>query len=105
MRDILFPMEPKEFWQKLKLIVEQAVIEHNINVPLSNAVDRSIQRPLLKAKEVCAMFKISKPTLYEWMKLGKLTSIKIGSRRFFHWEDVEHLIESNRITRDTSQNG
>ena len=59
---MLFPMEPKEFWQKLKTIVEQVVIEHNNTVPLLGALDKNGQRPLLKASEVCAMFKISKPT-------------------------------------------
>lgn len=94
---MLFPMEPKEFWQKLKAIVEQVVIEHSNTVPLINALDKKAQRPLLKASEVCALFKISKPTLYEWMNQGKLPSIKIESRRFFHYEDVEKLIEDSRI--------
>jgi excisionase family DNA binding protein len=93
---MLFPMEPKEFWQKLKAIVEQVVIEHSNTVPLINAFDKNSQRPLLKASEVCAIFRISKPTLYEWMNLGKLPSIKIESRRYFLHEDVEKLIEQNR---------
>lgn len=94
---MLFPMEPKEFWQKLKAIVEQVVIEHNNTVPLLDALDKNGQRPLLKSKEVCAMFKISKPTLYDWMHQGKLPSIKIESRRFFRWEDVEKLIENSKV--------
>jgi excisionase family DNA binding protein len=93
---MLFPMEPREFWQKLKTIVEQVVIEHSSTIPLLNALDKNGQRPLLKANEVCAIFKISKPTLYEWMNQGKLPSIKIESRRFFRWEDVEKLIETSR---------
>ena len=92
---MLFPMESKEFWQKLKAIVEQVVIEHNNSVPILNALDNNGQWPLLKANEVCAMFKISKPTLYEWMSQGKLPSIKIESRRFFRWEDVQNLITNN----------
>ena len=95
---MLFPMEPKEFWQKLKTIVEQVVIEHINTVPLLNALGKNGQRPLLKASEVCAMFKISKPTLYDWMNQGKLPSIKIESRRFFRWEDVEKLIENSKVT-------
>jgi excisionase family DNA binding protein len=94
---ILFPMEPKEFWQKLRLIVEEIVIEHNNTVPLLDVLDKNAQRPLLKASEVCSIFKISKPTLYDWMNLGKLPSIKIESRRFFKQEDVAALIESSKI--------
>ena len=62
---ILFPMEPKEFWQKLKAIVEQVMIEHSNQAPLMQALDKKAQQPLLKANEVCAIFKISKPTLYD----------------------------------------
>ncbi len=93
---MLFPMEPKEFWQKLKAIVEQVVIEHNNSVPILNAIDRNGQRPLLKVSEVCAIFKVTKPTLYEWMKQGRLASVKIQTRRYFKWEDVEKLIEESR---------
>ena len=95
---MLFPMEPKEFWQKLKTIVEEVVIEHNHPVPLVTTLDMKGQRPLLKATEVCAIFKISKPTLYDWMSQGKLPSIKIQSRRFFSREDVEKLIENSKVT-------
>ena len=94
---MLFPIEPKEFWAKLKVIVEQAVADHSNIVPLLNALDKKSQRPLMKASEVCALFKISKPTLYDWMNQGKLSSIKIESRRFFKWEDVEALIENSRV--------
>jgi len=100
---ILFPMEPKEFWQKLKVIVEEVVIEHNNKLPLLQAMDKNARRPLLKAIEVCAIFKISKPTLYEWMNQGKLPSIKIESRRFFKSEDVEALIENSKIFPGTAQ--
>lgn len=93
---MLFPMEPKEFWQKLKAIVEQVVIEHNNSVPILNAIDKNGQQPLLKVNEVCAIFKVTKPTLYEWMKQGRLASIKIQTRRYFKWEDVEKLIEASR---------
>ena len=38
---MLFPTEPKEFWQKLKTIVEQVVIEHNNTVPLLTTLDKN----------------------------------------------------------------
>ena len=94
---ILFPMEPKEFWQKLRLIIEEVVIEHSNTIPLLHALDKNAQRPLLKASEVCSIFKISKPTLYDWMSQGKLPSVKIESRRYFKQEDIEALIESSKI--------
>lgn len=92
---MLFPMEPKEFWQKLKMIVEQVVIEH-CNFSGVTGEQKIHRRSLLKTPEVCAALRISKPTLYQWMNSGKLPSIKIESRRYFKWEDVEKLIESGR---------
>lgn len=97
---MLFPMEPKEFWQKLKVIVEQVVIEHaNFRAAGEPEVHR---RPLMKASEVCTTLRISKPTLYQWMNSGKLPSIKIETRRYFKSEDVEKLIESATSNQQNS---
>jgi excisionase family DNA binding protein len=91
---ILFPMEPKEFWKQLRIIVDEVIIQHDRKSPLYS--NDKLQPRLLKAKEVCTLFKISKPTLYEWMNQGKLPSLKIGSRRFFRSEDVDKLIDGNK---------
>lgn len=93
---MLFPMEPKEFWQKLKAIVEQVVIEHSSPGPTPSVTDKIGPRPLLKVREVCTILKVSKPTLYDWMNQGRIESVKIKTRRYFKVEDVEKLIESNR---------
>jgi excisionase family DNA binding protein len=94
---MLLPMEPKEFWQKLKMIVEQVVIENANRFSGVTAGEQIRQRPLMKAGEVCATLRISKPTLYQWMNSGKLPSVKIESRRYFRWEDVGKLIEESRV--------
>lgn len=98
---ILFPMDPKEFWQKLKTIVEQVVIDHGNRFDVTGG-QKTHGRTLLKAVEVCAIFRISKPTLYDWMNNGKLSSIKIESRRFFELEDVERLIEESKRNQSAS---
>ena len=98
---MLFPMDPKEFWQKLRTIVEQVVIEHSNRFDAAGG--QNIHRgALLKVNEVCSIFRISKPTLYEWMNNGKLPSIKIESRRFFQLEDVEKLIEGSKTKTSVS---
>jgi excisionase family DNA binding protein len=94
---MLVPMEPNAFWQKLKTIVEQVVAESKQTAP----VDKHSERPLLKAKEVCEIFHISKPTIYEWLKQGKIKSVKIQSRRYFHWTDVEELIQKSKVNAST----
>jgi len=92
---MLFPIEPKEFWRRLKAIVEEAVEQKGKNDP-SIISDKRADRPLLKATDLCDIFKVSKPTIYDWLKQGKLKSIKIESRRYFLWQDIEELIKSSR---------
>ena len=94
---MLFPMEPSEFWRKLKEIVEEVVMDHSHH-EITLAEHRA-KRPLLKVAEVCSIFQISKPTLYEWMHEGKLQSVLIGSRRFFRWADIEQLIDDSKVER------
>ena len=98
---MLFPMEPREFWQKLKGIVEQVVIQHSKLGPLIGNGEFG-HRPLLKPADVFKVLRITKPTLYDWMHQGRLPSIKIESRRYFKWEDVEKLIEDGRSQQSTS---
>lgn len=90
---LLVPIEPKEFWRQLRCIVEEVVLENQAAGNVSN----HSERPLLKAKEVCQIFHISKPTIYEWLKQGKIKSVKIQSRRYFHWKDVEELIQQSKV--------
>lgn len=93
---MLFPMEPKEFWRQLKAMIEDVVEQKNGSITKQTSPDEPPQRKLLKAKEVCALFQVSKPTIYEWLKQGKLKSIKIESRRYFLWEDIEELIKNSK---------
>ena|SRR5665213_18744 len=94
---MLVPMEPNAFWQQLKAIVEQVIAESKQEAP----VDKHTERPLLKAKEVCEIFHISKPTIYDWLKQGKIKSVKIQSRRYFHWKDVDELIKKSEVNTST----
>ncbi|MEJ7677949.1 MAG: helix-turn-helix domain-containing protein [Segetibacter sp.] len=40
-------------------------------------------KPLYKIAEVCALFHVTKPTIYDWVKHGKLKPYKIRSRVYF----------------------
>lgn len=91
---MLVPMEPTAFWRQLKTIVEEVVMESRREAPVIGHAER----PLLKTAEVCAIFKVTKPTIYDWLKQGKIQSVKIQSRRYFHREDVDKLIRASRTT-------
>lgn len=86
---ILIPLAADAFWNKMRDLIEEVLIERLTKM----AVSSNPQAPrLLKMKEVCELFKISKPTIYEWIRKGELCSIKIESRRFFLMTDIEQLI-------------
>jgi len=94
---MLFPMEPKEFWRQLKAMIEDVMEQKNSSI-LKETSQENHQLKLLKAKEVCELFQVSKPTIYEWLKQGKLQSIKIESRRYFLWQDIQELIKNSKST-------
>ncbi|TAJ47445.1 MAG: helix-turn-helix domain-containing protein [Chitinophagaceae bacterium] len=88
---ILFPVTPKEFWKQLRSIVEE-VVEAKMNAGHSIPAELS-EKTLLKPLEVCDIFRVSKATLYEWMRQGRLKSFKIRSRRYFARTDIEAIIK------------
>src|SRR6476469_1543022 len=95
---MLFPVEPSVFWKQMKMIVEEVV---NERMQPSAPAEQTVlvpQKLLLKPMEVCAIFQISKPTLYGWMKEQKLRSFKVNSRRYFLREDIEALIRQQGNT-------
>ena len=79
---MLFPMEPKEFWSHLKTVIEEVVNQKNDSISEQTSVQNPPLKKLLKVKEVCELFHVSKPTIYEWLRQGNLKSIKIESRRY-----------------------
>ena len=53
-------------------------------------------KPLYKMEELCELFKVTKPTIYDWIKRGQLKPHKIRSRVYFLWEQVEKLIKGEQ---------
>ena len=91
---MLFPITPSEFWKQIK-IIENAIAEKLNQQQNSPAKSHLPEKALLKASDVCAIFQVSKPTLYEWLKQKKLKSFKIKSRRYFPREDIDAIIRGN----------
>jgi len=92
---MLFPITPAEFWKQIKIVIEQVITEKLNQQQISPAKSHLPEKALLKASDVCAIFQVSKPTLYEWLKQKKLKSFKIKSRRYFTREDIDTLIRGN----------
>lgn len=93
---ILFPYKPEEYWEKLRSIIKEEI--KYIEKPLSLQVDHEVSgltyKPLYKMSEVCSIFKITRPTVYEWIKHGKLKPFKIRSRVYFLWNDIQKMINN-----------
>lgn len=98
---MLFPISKAEFWRKMKMMMEE-VLEQKMIAPSKKEIPLAQlpEKALLKAVEVCAIFRVSKPTLYEWMKQDRLKSFKIKSRRYFYRTDIEAMIRQSPDKHD-----
>lgn len=93
---ILIPIEPEEFWNQLRLIIREEVSNNKKEQPVySNITEVAglIEKPLYKIQEICSLFKVTKPTIYDWIKHGKLKRVKIRSRVYFLGSDVKRLMQ------------
>lgn len=93
---MLFPVTQVEFWKQMKTLIEE-IIEARLSTPKTENPNPYLpEKTLLKVAEVCELFQVSKPTLYEWMKQGRLKSFKVRSRRYFLRTDIEAIIQQSR---------
>lgn len=94
---ILIPFEPEEFWSQIRIIIREEVTR-NQNQPPASASIMEIpgltEKPLYKIQEICSLFKITKPTIYDWIKHGKLKRVKIRSRVYFLGSDIRQLMQA-----------
>jgi excisionase family DNA binding protein len=96
---ILIPFEPDEFWSQIRLIIREEVERNkathvtteNINIM---EISGLTEKPLFKIEEVCSLFKVTKPTIYDWIKHGKLKRVKIRSRVYFLGSDIRQLMQA-----------
>ena len=95
---MLFPITPSEFWKQIRATIEEVVTE-KLSLTLQQQTNSHLpEKALLKASDVCEIFQVSKPTLYEWLKQKKLKSFKIMSRRYFLRAEIEALISGKEKT-------
>lgn len=50
------------------------------------------EKPLFQIIEICALFNVTRTTVHEWVKSGKLRKIKVRSRVYFLASDVRKII-------------
>jgi len=94
---ILIPFEPEEFWAQIRLIIREEVSKNKKEQSVFASLVETpglTEKPLFKMQEICSLFKITKPTIYEWIKHGKLKKVKIRSRVYFLGSDVRQLMQA-----------
>jgi len=91
---VLFPYEPEEFWEHIRLIIREEIIKSTKEKPLTAVTETQglTYKPLFKIAEVCNVFHVTRPTIYEWIKDGKLKPYKIRRRVYFLWNDIQQLV-------------
>lgn len=93
---ILFPVDPKEFYQHLTEIVRKIILETRPVTPLVSPPLGLSTKPLLSIKEVRDLFGISRPTVDQWHELGELKKVKIRGKVYFLTDDIQRLIENSK---------
>ncbi len=94
---ILIPFEPEEFWTQIRLIIREEVSRNQKEQPVSTSIMETpalTEKPLYKIQEICSLFKVTKPTIYDWIKHGKIKRVKIRSRVYFLGSDIKQLMQA-----------
>lgn len=91
---MLFPFDPAQFWKLMRDLIREEVHQAQKDNPAPPAYETPglTYKPLYKIAEVCTIFHITKPTIYDWIKHGKLKPVKIRSRVYFLWQDIQALL-------------
>ncbi|TXJ28350.1 MAG: DNA-binding protein [Chitinophagaceae bacterium] len=95
---MLFPFSPEQFWASMRQIIREEISQAGKQAQVNPAYETPglVQKPLYKMAELCGMLQVSKPTIYEWIKFGKLKPYKIRSRVYFLWQDVQQLLNPDQ---------
>jgi excisionase family DNA binding protein len=93
---LLFPMEPALFLDAIRMLVAEEINKAGYKQQEGGTVSRPAaltEKPLLKIREICTLFSVSRPTVYQWVRFGKLKPYKIRSRVYFLYSDVQQLLQ------------
>jgi len=94
---MLFPYDPEQFWKRMRDIIREEVDTAKKDTTSKSTLYETpglTYKPVYRIAEICKIFHITKPTIYEWIKHGKLKPVKIQSRVFFLHNDIQQLLQS-----------
>ncbi|HWK03796.1 MAG TPA: helix-turn-helix domain-containing protein [Puia sp.] len=99
---ILMNYEKEAFWAQMRKIIQEEFAKLSLKAEPATStleVPGMTYKPLYNSGEICQLFGITKPTIYEWIKNGVLKPVKIQSRVYFLHQDVQQLIQSGTIEK------
>jgi predicted DNA-binding transcriptional regulator AlpA len=90
---LLFTCDPEDFWREVRRIIKEEVSGSG-RLATENADEEPPMgsQSLYKIKDLCRIFSVSKPTIYEWIRIGKLHPRRIKRRVFFLEKDLKELL-------------
>jgi excisionase family DNA binding protein len=89
---MLFPYDPEQFWEHMRSLIREEITARQKKIVTSEETPGLTYKPLLKISEVCTFFHVSRPTIYEWIKHGKLKPYRIRRSVYFLWNDIQQLL-------------
>jgi excisionase family DNA binding protein len=93
---MLLPYDPNEFLNQIRNIIKEEInkVDNRLNqLPSEYDTPGITEKPLFKIIEVCRLFSVSRSTIYEWIKHGKLKPYKVRSRLYFLWNDLQEMLK------------
>ena len=93
---MLFPYEPDAFWAQIRKIIHEEVVQTQKTKgadPNLMVTPGLTEKPLYKIAEICQIFDVSRTTVHDWVKHGKLRRVKIRSRVYFLGNDINQLLQ------------
>ena len=95
---ILIPYQQQLFLETIRKVVREEMISVSRTKPVTPVYETPglTYKPLYKIAEVCSIFHITKPTVYDWIRHGKLKPFKIRSRVYFLWQDIDQMLRPRK---------
>ncbi|MES2329643.1 MAG: helix-turn-helix domain-containing protein [Bacteroidota bacterium] len=98
---MLIPLAPDEFWAALRKVVKEEIqaadkLPNRKREGVAIVESQIAGKTLYGIAEVCALFNVSRETVHQWVKSGKLRKIKVRSKVFFQSSEIHDIIKKPR---------
>lgn len=89
----------KEIFTNIEIEDFIDLIRNCIREEIQEIVKNNENGELMKANEVCEYLRISKVTLYKWLKQGKITGYYLSTRLFFKKSEMDKALIKKEIKK------